>query len=385
MDSYEVVNSQIKKGEKTVTSIDGKNAYLIVVDRATRLQWAFTTDNKRPPLEIIKNLLNKFKSANKHRTVRVDQGGELGRSAEFLKTVTECGYIVETTGSDASSQNGMAERPNRTYGQMMRCLLHSSGLGPEFWSYALVMATYIKNRLYHHTIKCSPYEKFTGIKPDLTNLRIFGSRIYSKRPGRRPYKLDRHSDTGIFLGYTATNKNILYIDVETGRIKTSTHVIFDEAHYTTNANQAPLAAQTLQRLGYYMKEDYLDDDKTSDNTKLLIQQITTSSIIPNRATEGSIGYDMYYDGPTTTISAQSHQAMPTGIALQCPTGTYARIAPRSGMTMKQNITTLAGVIDPDYRGEIKIILHNFSNKDQTITRNQKIAQIIFENASIPEI
>ena len=377
-----------KRGAKTITSIDGKNAYLIIVDRATRLQWAFTTDNKRPPLEIIKNVLNKFKSTNPHRTVRVDQGGELGRSDEFLKIVTECGYLVETTGSDVSSQNGMAERPNRTYGQMMRCILHASGLGPEFWSYALVHTTYIKNRLFHHTIKCSPYEKFTGQKPDLSNLRIFGSRVYSKRPGRRPFKLDRHSDTGIFLGYTATDKNIIYIDIDTGRTKISTHVIFDEAHHTTDAGKAPLAAQTLQRLGYYIKEDYINDIIAieNDDNQLFIHQLTDSSILPTRATnKGSIGYDICYDGPDITIQSGKHHAMSTGLSIKCPNGTYARVSPRSGLTMKQNMTTLAGVIDPDYRGEIQVILHNFGSDDQIITSNQKIAQLIFEQAATPNI
>ena len=373
--------------DKTITSIDGKKAYLIVVDRSTRLQWAFTTSNKLPPIEIVRNLLNKFKSKNPHRTIRVDQGGELGRSDKFINMVTECGFLIEPTGSDASSQNGMAERPNRTYGQMMRCLLHASGLGPEFWSYAIVHATYIKNRLYHHTIKTSPYEKFTGIKPDLANLRIFGSRIYSKRPGRRPYKLDRHSDTGIFLGYTATDKNVIYIDIDTGRTKTSTHVIFDEAHYTTDANKAPLAAQALQRLGYYVKDDYLEDilDTTGNEQQLLVQQLTTTSILPDQATSGSIGYDLYYDGPDVSITSGSHHALKTGIAIKCPTGTYARIAPRSGLTMKNNLTTLAGVIDPDYRGEVQVIIHNFGNDTQHIIRNQKIAQLILEKASMPEV
>ena len=375
-----------KQDEKTITSIDGKNAYLIVVDRATRYQWTFTTDNKRPPVETIRKLLMKFKSNNPHRTVRVDQGGELGRSQEFLKMISDCEFALETTGSDASSQNGMAERPNRTYGQMMRCILHAAGLGPEFWSYALIHSTYVKNRLYHHTIKTTPYTKFTGCQPDLTNLKIFGSRVYSKKPGKRPFKLDRHSDTGIFLGYTATDRNVIYIDIETARIKTATYVIFDEAHFTTEAGKAPIAAQTLQRLGYYVKEDYIDDiihDETDNDMDLQVKQLSDTGTIPQRATSGSIGYDLYYDGPDIVIKGGKHVPLSTGIAIKCPSGTYARISPRSGLTMKNNITTLAGVIDPDYRGDIKVILHNFGDEDQNIVRNQKIAQLILEKAATP--
>ena len=77
--------------------------------------------------------------------------------------------------------------------------------------------------------------------------------------------------------------------------------------------------------------------------------------------------------------------MSTGLAIKCPKGTYVRISPQSGITMRQNITTLAGVIDPDYRGEIKVILHNFGSDDQLITSNQKIAQLILEQAATPDI
>jgi dUTP pyrophosphatase len=117
---------------------------------------------------------------------------------------------------------------------------------------------------------------------------------------------------------------------------------------------------------------------------LQIQQLTDTSTIPKRATTGSIGYDLYYDGPDTSLDSGNHAMFSTGIALKCPAGTYARISPRSGLTIKNNITTLAGVIDPDYRGDIKVILHNFGKTIQHIKRNQKIAQLILEKAAIPE-
>lgn len=97
---------------------------------------------------------------------------------------------------------------------------------------------------------------------------------------------------------------------------------------------------------------------------------------PWQATEGSIGYDICYDGPDKTIKAGMHMIFNTGIAIQCPTGTYTRIAPRSGLTIKNSITSLAGVIDPDYRGEIKVVLHNFGKEWQSIKQIQKIAQLI---------
>ena len=381
-------SKKTKKGS-TITSIDGKNSYLAIVDRATRYTWIFTTSSKHPPIQEVELILNKFKSTNPHRTVRVDQGGELGKSDAFKKMIGEQGFSLEITGSDASAQNGIVERPNRTFGQMMRCMLHAAELGPEFWSYALQHAVYIKNRLPHTTIKGTPYESFTGIKPDLQNFKIFGSKIYAKKPGKRPFKLDHHTASGYFLGYTATNKNIQYIDAQSGKVKTATHVIFDEAHMSNRSGTAPLAAQTLQRLGYYTREDWIDDIvnlETNSNTNLLVKQLSPTSIVPTRATDGSIGYDLAYDNSTPTLLAPgSLLAFTTGLAIKCPVGTYARIAPRSGLTFNHHVHTMAGVIDPDYRGQVKVLLHNFGDKPQLIKPGQRIAQLILERAHTPEV
>ena len=75
--------------------------------------------------------------------------------------------------------------------------------------------------------------------------------------------------------------------------------------------------------------------------------------------------------------------IPTGISMKGPAGTYIRIAPRSGLTVNKNLTTLAGVINRDYTGEIMVILQNFRKEEQTITKGDKIAQAILENAITP--
>ena len=91
-------------------------------------------------------------------------------------------------------------------------MLHSAGLGPEYWSYALTQAVYIKNRVPHRSLNMSPYQVFTGRRPDLSNLWIFGSRVYARKPGKRPAKLDFDMSTGIFLSHTATTRNVNFID-----------------------------------------------------------------------------------------------------------------------------------------------------------------------------
>ena len=82
---------------------------------------------------------------------------------------------------------------------------------------------------------------------------------------------------------------------------------------------------------------------------------------------------------------QSHGVIQTGIAAAAPPECYLRVVPRSGLTVKKNLNTLAGVIDPDYRGNIGVVLHNFGTSAQTIKRSDKIAQLIVERADTPTV
>lgn len=383
-DSYDISSQRTNRSSgNIVTSIDGYKCYLIIVDRVTRFTWIFLAKSKHPPIETVRQLLEKFKSDNPNRTVRTDQGGELGHSSKFSTMIAECGFSLEETGPDASAQNGLAERPNRTFGQMMRCMLHSSELGPEFWSYALLHAVYIKNRLYHHSIKSTPYQQMTGNQPDLTELRIFGCRIFAKLTGKRRTKLDHHTAKGIFLGYTASNKIMRYIDEKTGVIKTATHAIFDEACMTLPSNKTPISARTLQILGYDINPIISPD---IDNNILHIQKLNKHALLPKRGTPQSVGYDVFSNlVETINVLPGNIAIIPTGIAVEPPKGTYVKVAPRSGLTVKKNLTTMAGIIDPDYRGEVKVVIRNFGLETQTITPNMKIAQLIVEKVATPDI
>jgi dUTP pyrophosphatase len=72
--------------------------------------------------------------------------------------------------------------------------------------------------------------------------------------------------------------------------------------------------------------------------------------------------------------------VPTGLFLEIPHGYEAQIRPRSGLAIKQGITCLntPGTIDADYRGELKVILINLSDQEQSITNGDRIAQLVFQ-------
>ena len=145
------------------------------------------------------------------------------------------GYILQTTGTDASAQNGLAEKPNQDLARIMRCLLYSAGLGSQYWSYALRHAVYLKNRLPHSSNKWkTPYTIINNKKPDLSRLRVFGARVQVKETGKRKMKLDRISNEGRFMTYTGSDK-IVYVVTKGGKHEKSvTHVAFNEAHMSGN-------------------------------------------------------------------------------------------------------------------------------------------------------
>ncbi len=102
--------------------------------------------------------------------------------------------------------------------------------------------------------------------------------------------------------------------------------------------------------------------------------------VPHYQTEHSAGVDLYaaVDGEVV-LDAGKWKLIPTGIAVAIPEGHEGQVRPRSGLALKHGIGMLnaPGTIDADYRGEIGIILFNFSEKPFTIKRGDRIAQLVF--------
>lgn len=141
--------------------------------------------------------------------LRCDRGGELARSKAFITAMQrDYKYKVESTGSGSPSQNGGAERWNLSLATTVRALLYGAALDGRFWSAALLHAAYLHNRRVHRITMKTPFQAWYGRQPDLSHLRLFGSRVCVRRTGRRRAKLDRHDFTGLFLGFTATDQNI---------------------------------------------------------------------------------------------------------------------------------------------------------------------------------
>lgn len=101
--------------------------------------------------------------------------------------------------------------------------------------------------------------------------------------------------------------------------------------------------------------------------------------LPTYATAQSAGMDLRanIDAPIT-LRPMERQLIPTGLYIALPEGFEAQVRPRSGLALKHGITVLntPGTIDADYRGELKVLLVNFSNTDFVINAGERVAQMV---------
>lgn len=113
--------------------------------------------------------------------------------------------------------------------------------------------------------------------------------------------------------------------------------------------------------------------------KIDIIKLNENAVTPIRATEESAGFDLYscIDNDIV-IDKNETKLIGTGISIVIPSGHFGMMCPRSGLAAKFGITLLnaPGIIDSDYRGEIKCILTNLSDKQFIVSSKMRIAQLI---------
>ncbi|KZF25910.1 dUTP diphosphatase [Xylona heveae TC161] len=124
--------------------------------------------------------------------------------------------------------------------------------------------------------------------------------------------------------------------------------------------------------------------KVENSPPLLIKKLSEHGRTPTRGSAFAAGYDLY-SAHKTIIPARGKALVDTALAIAVPAGTYGRIAPRSGLAAKHFIDTGAGVIDADYRGEVKVLLFNHSDKDFEIAEGDRVAQLVLERIYTPEV
>ncbi|BFZ58096.1 Translin-1 [Savitreella phatthalungensis] len=119
---------------------------------------------------------------------------------------------------------------------------------------------------------------------------------------------------------------------------------------------------------------------------LKIKLLTPEARAPTRGSALAAGYDMYASESCVVGCGGGRTLVKTGVAMAVPADCYGRVAPRSGLAVKSGIATGAGVIDADYRGEVRILLFNHHpSQDFQINTGDRIAQLVLERIYTPDL
>ena len=118
-----------------------------------------------------------------------------------------------------------------------------------------------------------------------------------------------------------------------------------------------------------------------DCVDLPFVKMSSTAVTPTRATQQSVGLD-FYSPANYIIPPYGQLLIPTQIKLGIPLGYYVRLASKSGLAILHHLHVGAGVIDPDYTGEIKVLLMNTAPHAHYVIRGDPIAQLILEKVSI---
>jgi len=119
---------------------------------------------------------------------------------------------------------------------------------------------------------------------------------------------------------------------------------------------------------------------------LEIRLVHADAVPPTRTRRGDAGYDLRAT-ERVSIPQEGRRLVGTGVAIALPDGVAGLVTPRSGLAVEHGLTLLnaPGLVDPNYRGEIKVILHNTGDRRYTVEVGDRIAQLLLVPYWAPEL
>jgi len=187
---------------------------------------------KSDAAEVIKSVFRLWSNITSHsvKCLHTDNGGEY-MTSELQSFLAEQRIIHETSTPHVYQQNGRAEQLNRTLLEKVQSMRLEACLPDSWWEFAFATATHVYNRTPIKHLKWkTPQEIFTGDKPKISHLCVFGCGAYVYLPNEvRANKLSPHSELMIFIGYENNGYRFM-CHTQGNVIFCSTQAIFDEGH-----------------------------------------------------------------------------------------------------------------------------------------------------------
>ncbi|WVZ04530.1 hypothetical protein V8G54_025336 [Vigna mungo] len=197
-------------------SWNGEKYFIFFIDDFSRYCYIYLLHKKSQSVNALEVFINEVERQldRKVKVVRFDRGGEYyGKTDEsgqcpglFAKYLESRGICAQYTMPGTPQQNGVAERQNRTLMDMVRSMLSHSNIPLSLWMYSLKTAVYLVNRVPSKAVSKTPYELWTGRKPNLRHLHVWGCPAEVRLYNPHEKKLDARTISGYFIGYPEKSK-----------------------------------------------------------------------------------------------------------------------------------------------------------------------------------
>ena len=225
----ELVHSDVA-GPFSTMSVGGCWYFVSFIDDCTNLVAVFPIARKSDVLDrfLTFRAWAETQTGARIRTLRTDGGGEY-LSHEFDQRLRATGVARQRTPPYTPQHNGVAERANRTLMNAVRAVLISARMPDRFWALALQAAVYLRNRSPTSKLAgMTPLEAFTGRRPSLGDLRVWGCLAYVHVPKEKRGKLQPRSTACTLVGYSTESKAYLLWDPTRQAVVVSRDVTFVE-------------------------------------------------------------------------------------------------------------------------------------------------------------
>jgi transposase InsO family protein len=266
-------------GPLPTRSIGHASYFVTFTDDHSRKTWIYFMASKDQTLakfRIFKSQIEKL-TGRQIKALRSDGGGEY-TSKEFVQFCQESGISRQLTAAYTPHQNGLAERRNRSILEKTRSMMLATGVPSFLWAEAAKTAVYLLNRSPTKANNgITPEEKFSGIRPDLRHLRVFGCMVFTHIHEHLRNKLGSRSERGIFVGYDESTKGFRIYHPSKRAIMISRDVSFDETRiYRANPDDIIFDVQPLLELRP-MASTSLHDPVADTRTQAVITGSTPTS------------------------------------------------------------------------------------------------------------
>ncbi|RVW81914.1 Retrovirus-related Pol polyprotein from transposon TNT 1-94 [Vitis vinifera] len=211
----EIIHTDIC-GPLSIPCFTGEKYFITFIDDLSRYGYVYLMHEKSQAIDIFEMFITEVERQldKKIKIVRSDQGGEYyGRYDEsgqnpgpFAKFLEKHGIRAQYTMPGTPQQNGVAERRNRTLMEMVRSMMSYSSVPISLWGEALKTAMYILNRVPSKAVPKTPFELWTGRKPSLRHIHIWGCPAEARIYNPHEKKLDSRTVSGYFIGYPDKSK-----------------------------------------------------------------------------------------------------------------------------------------------------------------------------------